>query len=369
MMKILTGIVTIGLSVSLFLSLPANVMGAGVIPMNTTVERISGSDRYETATRIADELADQHGISFSTGGKFENVVLASGNNYPDALAGAPLANQEHAPILLLDSTPEASSQTLEYIKAHVKLSGDVYLLGGTGVIPLSFTEALKNLGFAPEKIHQLGGQNRNETSLIIAEKVANPLKVAVLVSDSNFYDALTIASAATSDTGSILLVSDSGLTAEQKAFCDRQETVVAIGEIVKNSGSIYSRAVGVAGANRYDSNALWSMQFKNNPFIFLATGEDYPDALAGAVLAGSLGAAPIYLTKPNELPQEIEAALNIASYNNKQAQTIKNEQGQMVSVPPVVYPKLYVLGGQGAVYTEIVKKAEEILNGPGFPMK
>lgn len=369
MKKILKGILTLSLCASIFLSLPANALGAGVINLDTSIERLSGLDRYETATRIADELAEQHGIQFSVGDKFDNVVLASGNNYPDALAGAPLAYQEDAPILLLDSTPEASAKTLDYIKAHVDLSGEVYLLGGTGVIPLSFTEALKSMGFAPEKIHQLGGIDRNETSLIIAQRMSNPLKEVILVSDSNFYDALTIASATTMDMAPILLVADTGLTAEQKAFCDQQANAYALGEITQKISSIYPEALGISGSNRYDTNALWSIQFKNTPFIFLATGEDYPDALAGAVLAGSLGAAPIYLTQPNELPMETEVALNIAAYYNKEAQTITNAEGQTVSVPPVVYPKLYVLGGQGAVSTDVMRKVEDILNGPGYPVK
>jgi putative cell wall-binding protein len=369
MKKVLKGIVAVGLSASLFLSLPGFAMGAGSIPMSTALERLYGVTQYETATRIADEIAELAGIDFAKGDKFENVVLASGNNYPDALAGGPLANQEHAPILLVDRTPAESTHTLEYIKEHVDLTGNVYLLGGKAVIPTSFTDALKDMGFAAENIHQLGGYDKNETSLIIAEMVANPLNEVVLVRDSNFYDALTVSSVTTSALTPILLVSDSGLSPEQKSFCDQQEHVIAVGELTQNIGKIYPRAFGVSGNNRYDTNALWNIQSKNKPFIILATGENFPDALAGTVLAGGLGAAPIYLTKTNELPKETEAALKITSYYNKQAQTITTKDGQMVSIPPIVYPTVYVLGGHAVVSTEVINNVLDILNGPGIPLK
>lgn len=363
-MKKILGVV---LALILSLGLPVNAMAAS--PDHTQQIRLYGNTRYETAISIANELAKQHGIDFSAGQKFKNVVLASGNNFPDALAGAPLANQEDAPILLLDNTPEDSAVTLNYIKDHVNMSGNVYLLGGTGVIPYSFTQKLASMGFSVQNIKQLGGLDRNETSLLIAQQIKSPLSQVVLVIDSSFADALTIAPASVSDNSPILLVADTGLTPNQKAFCDAKDVVFSVGELTSKIKQIYPRALGVSGVNKYDTNGVWAKSQKNKPFLCLATGEDYPDALAGAVLSGSLGGGPILLTQPDQLPSEIVDALNVTSYYDKQGITYTNAQGQTVAEPAVLYPTLYILGGTGAVSSSVQLKAGALLDGPGYPAK
>lgn len=338
------------------------------VPTSVQVKRIFGDNRYETAIKIADEVAQENNIDFTQGDRFNSVLLASGNNYPDALAGAPLANQVGGPILLLDSTPEASTVTWEYIRTHVKINGNVYILGGTGVIPYTFTKYLLSMGFSAENIHQIGGKDRNETSLLIAQQLANKQKNVMLVSGNNFNDALTVASAAVYENIPVLLVPESGLTPEQKSFCDLQSGgVLAIGNITTVIGDSYSKAIGIFGTNVYDTNALWvAVILKNQPKVFLATGDDYPDALAGALLAGQVNECPIIFTHKNYLDQETIKGLNWVSYYDKQNLTTKNAEGQTVVLPAVNYPELIVLGGPGAVSDNVVNQAQQILNSPGY---
>lgn len=363
LMKKILGVI---LALALSLSLPVSTLAA-VDPTHTQQIRLQGSTRYETAISIADEFARQHDIDFSAGQKFNNIVLASGNNFPDALAGAPLAYQEGAPILLVDSIPEASTVTLDYIEDHVDKNGKVFLLGGTGVIPYSFTQKLVSMGFTAQNIHQLGGKDRNETSLIISKQLQNPLNNIFLVTDSDFADALTVAPTAVGHNIPILLVSDSGLTPDQKAFCDSKDTVVILGQLAFKTNDIYPQAVALAGKDKYETNALWAMQQKNKPFIALTTGEDYPDALAGAVLVGSLGSGPILMTIPNRsLVYEQSVAFNVISYYDKQALMVTYPEGQMVAYPAINYPTLYILGGESAVSEAVQLEAATILDGPGF---
>lgn len=49
--------------------------------------RCYGQERYQTATAIADQLAEQFKIDYSKGQQFQAVVLASGNNWLDAVSG------------------------------------------------------------------------------------------------------------------------------------------------------------------------------------------------------------------------------------------------------------------------------------------
>jgi len=92
------------LSFSLLISsvvIPSNEVFAST----ATTHRLQGEDRYKTA------------IAISTAGwtTSENVVLATGQNFPDALSATPLAKQLNAPILLVgktfDSALEAKRRT------------------------------------------------------------------------------------------------------------------------------------------------------------------------------------------------------------------------------------------------------------------
>src|SRR4051794_3062021 len=83
--------------------------------------RLAGTDRYDTARVIAT-------TSFATA---DTVVLATGENFPDALAGNFLAGNRTAPILLVqhDRIPPATASGLQALKAK-----NVVLLGGTDAI-------------------------------------------------------------------------------------------------------------------------------------------------------------------------------------------------------------------------------------------
>lgn len=60
------------------------------VPETLTVERVSGTDRYETAINV------NHFLEY----KGKKVVLASGENFPDALSAGAYANHINAAFLL-----------------------------------------------------------------------------------------------------------------------------------------------------------------------------------------------------------------------------------------------------------------------------
>ena len=336
------------------------------------VKRLWGQDRYETAIKIADELATQLKIDFSKGQKFQAVVLASGNNWPDAIAGAPLAKQYNAPILLLDTIPgsECSQKTWDYIQAHVAKSTQIFILGGTGVVPTSFTNYLTTLGFSKNNIEQIGGVDRNETSLLIAKKLENKNNLVYVVSDENFYDALNAASDAANHAAPILLVSPKGIAMSQQTYIKTfplhqySVPVITVGELASEMSSFYSDA-GVrpniySGENRYETNLKFEGRHARDTNLLLSTGLDYPDALAGAVLAGSFyGGGFIVLTDPNTLQPETLIELNDLAY-------YEHNPIQWPDPSRRFYPTLYVLGGSGAVSDSVLNQVQQVLNSDGY---
>lgn len=112
----------------------------------TSIERISGTDRYETSVKVAEKIG-------TTG----SIALASGLNFPDALSFSPIATTKGIPIVLTnkDSLPACVKQYLSDKKITQS-----YIVGGTGVI----SESVKNLVSNPLR---LGGLNRYETNVEI----------------------------------------------------------------------------------------------------------------------------------------------------------------------------------------------------------
>lgn len=90
-------------------------------------KRIAGTNRYETSEKIAEEL-----------GKSDVVVLASGTNFADALAAAPLAKKMNAPIVLVKK-----DSLSENAKKLVKEAKKVYVVGGENTISNKLVDEIK----------------------------------------------------------------------------------------------------------------------------------------------------------------------------------------------------------------------------------
>lgn len=86
------------------------------------VERLSGSDRYGTATAVADDV-------WPSGSS--TVFYATGRDWRDALSGVPAAAQRSAPLLLLrgDCAPATIRSSTENLDPTL-----VFLLGGTAAV-------------------------------------------------------------------------------------------------------------------------------------------------------------------------------------------------------------------------------------------
>lgn len=100
--------------------------------------RIAGANRYATAVEIAKLYP------LSAGKNIDTIVLASGLNYPDALAAAPfVASQDAA--LLLTHPSRLSAETKKYIIDN-KIE-EVVVLGSTNAVSLNVIEELKAIKF------------------------------------------------------------------------------------------------------------------------------------------------------------------------------------------------------------------------------
>ena len=119
--RCLAGVLVFSMSLGI-LSIPNDAVAYG---QKQTIERLGGPNRFATMREIALKYNDR---------TTKNVVLATGLDFPDALAGVPLAAQKDAPLLLVDETPEKSQEAFNYIKEHLHKEGHIYIPGGLGAV-------------------------------------------------------------------------------------------------------------------------------------------------------------------------------------------------------------------------------------------
>lgn len=267
---------------------------------STMTSRLAGDDRYLTAIAVSQR-------GWPTGA--DTVVLTTGENYPDALSAAPLAGKYNAPLLLVGPSglrPETSS---ELKRLNTK---KVYIVGGTGVIPDSVQSQLSLMGISSVR---LAGQDRYDTALAVAKEVGTSQGIFV-TSGLGFADALSVAPIAAGKGMPILLVPGDDLTPNEKSFLSKlksKKTIIVGGdaEIPMNIRNQFLSAERIDGADAYARNVALLQYFGdtlNRTTTYVATGEDFPDALSAAALAQKDKNA-LVLVKGNQIPSSAQTYL------------------------------------------------------------
>ncbi|MBU3188369.1 cell wall-binding repeat-containing protein [Clostridium bowmanii] len=305
---------------------------------NYNVKRITGENRYETSANISSEFSNSI---------VQNIIIASGNNFPDALTGSVLSNTLNAPILLVDKTIETSSNSIKYIKNHLTKGGTIYILGGNGSVNESFSDYFKSLDY---NVKRLGGSNRFDTNkTIVSFMNVEKGTPVIVVNGYGFADALGISSIAASKGYPILMVNETNLPSESKDMLKEIQPSKVF--IIGGEGSINKSVIDelknrvpfldnnsivrISGSNRYETslNVCKYFNLSTNSAI-VVSGKSFPDALSGSALAAKLN-APIILTDGSNIIDQ-KRYLDSTSCLN-----------------------LILLGGKGSVS----QAAEDLLNG------
>ena len=126
------------------------------------VTRIGGADQYETAANVAREVGSDGVAEFND---LRTGVVATGNDFPDTLAGGPIAYQGH-PFFLInnddDSVPEATSTALEELDIE-----QVLILGDENAVSTSVEEEIEDI--VGNDALRAGGDNRVQTAAAVAQ--------------------------------------------------------------------------------------------------------------------------------------------------------------------------------------------------------
>jgi len=302
------------------LSIPiASVQAASIqiIP-----ERLAGSSRTLTAVEVSQE-------GWPDGSSA--VVLTRGDDFPDALAGSTLAAAYNSPILLTDSKTLSPETDSEITRLH---PSTVYILGGTGAVSASVESYLSS----KYTVKRLADSSRYDTAAAIALylKDAGKLKTtkAVIAYAQNFPDALAISSWAAYNGVPILLSETNTIPdATNKAISNLGITQTIIvggpGVISPSVESLLPSPTRYGGLDRYDTAMQIATSLgTSTEKIFIATGKNFPDALAGSALAAKTGSTIILVD--NGLPSPVSQFI---SKNKDKIQHIYILGGEEVVLP------------------------------------
>jgi putative cell wall-binding protein len=185
------------------------------------VVRYGGADRYATATAVADALGDP-----------TTVLLATGTNFPDALAAGPAATKAGGVILLTDGT-SVPAETTAYLAAHV---GTVYAVGGPAVT-------------ADPSATPLVGTDRYATATAVAAQFFTAPTTVGVASGATFADALSGGANLAHTGGPLVLTDPSTVPASTSAYLTANAATLTTASLFGGTSAISAAVQTAIGAD------------------------------------------------------------------------------------------------------------------------
>lgn len=269
-------------------------------------QRLGGVDRYATAAAVAR-------ATYPSG--TATAVVARGDDFPDALAAAPLVARLHAALLLTepDVLPVVTSDTLAALGVH-----QVIVLGGTGAVSTTVAGQLAQ----HYTVSRIAGVDRYGTAAAIATRLValgairtvSGEPAAFFVTGEDFPDAVVAGAPASAGVPAPVLLVQSG-DVPYETVAALQALHIRVGYVLGGGGPVSAvtaarlQALGVnvtriGGADRSATAAAVADAFRGTlpaRTVVLTRGDAFPDALVAGPYAGHIG-APVLLTgSPNGL--------------------------------------------------------------------
>jgi putative cell wall-binding protein len=267
--------------------------------------RLAGATRYETAVEISEKCYPEGS---------EAVVIATGVNFPDALSGAAIASALRAPLLLTKpgELPAGVVNEIERLDPEKAV-----ILGSADVVSPGIETWLRA---RMSTVERYGGEDRYETAALVARELEQeyteiPGRTAIVTIGTNFPDALAGSPLSAIMGWPVLLVKRDSIpaaTASALADLDIRRSIV-LGDETAVSGAVAARLPDVTrlgGDTRYDTMAAISRYMRGlglpDDYVSVATGLNFPDALAGGVLTARYGGVLLLSTPDVICPQAEE---------------------------------------------------------------
>ncbi|WP_146233311.1 cell wall-binding repeat-containing protein [Arthrobacter psychrolactophilus] len=155
-------------------------------------------------------------------------------------------------------------------------------------------------------IDRIYGADRYATAVDVSKSRFAAINTLYIATGEQFADALSAAPAASRERAPLLLTKSTVLpeVAREEIERLRPERIIVVGGVGAVSAEVFAQlksmvpnTVRRSGIDRYaTSRAIIEGAFGTAPFVYLATGEDYPDALSAGAVAAQNG-TPVLLVR------------------------------------------------------------------------
>jgi putative cell wall-binding protein len=308
---------------TLIASVLALVSAPASATATVTQKRLSGLDRYATASAVAEY----------TYGTSTKAIIASGDNYADALTGSALSGAIASPLLLTakDALPAVTAAALGRMMGTNKT---VYVLGGEAAVSAGVVTTLTGLGYV---VTRVSGADRYATAAAVAAKIVslstigslNGKVTCILASGQGYADALSAGPLAHNNIMPILLTEPGTLTAATSAAITANgcKQMMIVGGESAVSAAVATAAdaltgvnvIRVSGADRYATSVAiadkaWASLATGGlawakTHIAIARGDSYADGLAASQLGAKTAVTPLLLVQADMVPTVVAASI------------------------------------------------------------
>ncbi len=255
---------------------------------------LSGDSRHDTMAAIS-----QAGFEHA-----DTVVVASSENFPDALSATALAGFYGSPVLLT-----SSMELTQQCAAEIERLGatKAIVVGGSSAISGDVFDSIEDI-VGEGNVVRLAGDDRYATSQKLYEhgRVEGAWgNMAVVVSGTDFADALSMSPWTYAMGAPIFLADGAGALSADAIEAIRDggfDEIVIAGGVARISDATEAALAGIvgegnvvrlAGHTRYDTSQQVVAWAVGNGLSYegtaVATGSNFPDALSGGALCGSRG--------------------------------------------------------------------------------
>lgn len=275
--------------------------------LTPTVRRVSSTDRYGQAAQVAR-------TGFPQGAS--TVVLVSGEQFADALCATPLASAMDAPVLFTraGSLPPATLKAIKDLRAtRVLIVGGPSSVGAGALAGIDSVQRVAN-------VERISGADRYDVAANVAARLRTmdgTPRAVYLANGHLFADGLAAASAGALRGGPVLLTTSGRVPTRTKEALKASSAAPVY--IVGGTSSIDATvaaatrsAARFGGADRYAVAAAIADHLLSHGAsprrVVVATGADFPDAMAAGVLSARLDGV-LVLTGVGRLPKATERHL------------------------------------------------------------
>lgn len=270
--------------------------------------RVAGDSRYTTAVEVS-KAAYPSGAS--------TVFIASGVEFADALTAGASAGAAGASLLLTDGASLLPAVVGEL--ARLKPTR-VILVGAENRVSAAVSRTVAST-VPKASIERIGGIDRYETSRLLAAEFFPTATSVYVVTGLTYADAVVAAALGGAKRAPVILVDGLSTTADTATLAALEssgaKSIVVAGSAASVSKGIESSLTSagysvkrLGGINRYATAALLVADAypKGAATALVATGELFPDALSGAVLAAQKG-GPLFISAPACMTYDVKSWL------------------------------------------------------------